>query len=79
VGKSVQARLIGPFTKQDLMDAMPFTNYVVKIELTGEQLYQALENSVSEVESNLESSVVTTSANAEISAKFFNFSIASLI
>jgi 2',3'-cyclic-nucleotide 2'-phosphodiesterase (5'-nucleotidase family) len=41
---------VGPLTKQDLMDAMPFTNYVVKIELTGEQLYQALENSVSEVE-----------------------------
>ncbi|XEC96211.1 5'-nucleotidase C-terminal domain-containing protein [Paenibacillus tarimensis] len=41
---------IGPLTKQDIMDAMPFTNYVVKIEVTGEQLYLALENSVSEIE-----------------------------
>ncbi|QYR22442.1 5'-nucleotidase C-terminal domain-containing protein [Paenibacillus sp. sptzw28] len=41
---------VGPLTKQDIMDAMPFTNYVVKIEITGKQLYQALENSVSGLE-----------------------------
>ncbi|WP_052702818.1 5'-nucleotidase C-terminal domain-containing protein [Paenibacillus beijingensis] len=40
----------GDLTKQDIMDAMPFTNYVVKIEVTGKQLMQALENGVSEIE-----------------------------
>ncbi len=32
------------------MDAMPFTNYVVKIEVSGEALLKALENGVSEIE-----------------------------
>lgn len=41
---------IGELTKQDIMDAMPFTNYVVKIEVTGDKLMQALENGVSEIE-----------------------------
>lgn len=40
----------GPLTKRDIMDAMPFTNYVVKLEITGDQLYQALENGVSQIE-----------------------------
>jgi 2',3'-cyclic-nucleotide 2'-phosphodiesterase/3'-nucleotidase len=33
------------------MDAMPFTNYVVKLEVTGKQIYQALENGISQIES----------------------------
>lgn len=41
----------GPLTKKDIMDALPFTNYVVKLEITGDQLYQALENGVSQIES----------------------------
>jgi 2',3'-cyclic-nucleotide 2'-phosphodiesterase (5'-nucleotidase family) len=41
---------VGPLTKRDIMDALPFTNFVVKLELTGEQIYQALENAVSGVE-----------------------------
>lgn len=32
------------------MDSFPFTNYVVKLEVTGDQLYQALENGVSQTE-----------------------------
>jgi 2',3'-cyclic-nucleotide 2'-phosphodiesterase (5'-nucleotidase family) len=41
----------GPLTKKDIVDAMPFTNYVEKLEITGDQLYQALENGVSQIES----------------------------
>lgn len=41
---------VGKLTKKDIMDALPFTNYVVKIKVTGEQLLQALENAVSELE-----------------------------
>jgi 2',3'-cyclic-nucleotide 2'-phosphodiesterase (5'-nucleotidase family) len=43
---------VGPLTKKDIMDALPFTNYVTKIEVTGNQLYQALENGVSQIEDN---------------------------
>lgn len=41
---------IGPLTKKDIMDALPFTNYVIKLEITGDQLYSALENGVSQIE-----------------------------
>ncbi|TXK76800.1 bifunctional UDP-sugar hydrolase/5'-nucleotidase [Paenibacillus sp. N3.4] len=41
----------GPLTKKDIMDAMPFANYVEKLDITGDQLYQALENGVSLIES----------------------------
>lgn len=41
---------VGKLIKQDIMDAMPFTNYVVKIEVSGEALLKALENGVSEIE-----------------------------
>jgi 2',3'-cyclic-nucleotide 2'-phosphodiesterase (5'-nucleotidase family) len=41
----------GPLTKKDIMDAMPFANYVEKLDITGEQLFQALENGVSQIES----------------------------
>ncbi|MFT9487061.1 MAG: 5'-nucleotidase C-terminal domain-containing protein [Tepidibacillus sp.] len=40
----------GSLTKRDIMDALPFTNFIVKIEVTGEQIQQALENSVSEID-----------------------------
>jgi 2',3'-cyclic-nucleotide 2'-phosphodiesterase/3'-nucleotidase len=40
----------GVLTKKDIMDSFPFTNYVVKLEVTGDQLYQALENGVSQTE-----------------------------
>ncbi|WP_261305148.1 bifunctional metallophosphatase/5'-nucleotidase [Paenibacillus andongensis] len=42
---------VGPLTKRDILDAMPFTNYVEKLDITGDQLYQALENGVSQIES----------------------------
>lgn len=42
---------VGDLTKRDVMDALPFTNYVVKIEVSGHALLEALENSVSQVES----------------------------
>jgi 2',3'-cyclic-nucleotide 2'-phosphodiesterase (5'-nucleotidase family) len=41
----------GPLTKKDIMDAMPFANYVEKLDITGDQLYQGLENGVSQIES----------------------------
>lgn len=41
----------GPLTKKDIMDAMPFANYVEKLDITGDQLYQALENGISLIES----------------------------
>jgi 2',3'-cyclic-nucleotide 2'-phosphodiesterase/3'-nucleotidase len=41
---------VGALTKRDIMDAMPFTNYVLKLDITGDQLYQALENGVSQIE-----------------------------
>ncbi|MDB5085815.1 MAG: cpdB2 [Bacilli bacterium] len=40
----------GTLTKKDIMDSFPFTNFVVKLQVTGDQLYQALENGVSQVE-----------------------------
>ncbi|MBU5441931.1 5'-nucleotidase C-terminal domain-containing protein [Paenibacillus sp. MSJ-34] len=41
----------GPITKRNVMETLPFQNYLVKLELTGEVLRQALENGVSEIES----------------------------
>ncbi|MEQ6376537.1 5'-nucleotidase C-terminal domain-containing protein [Bacillaceae bacterium S4-13-56] len=41
---------VGDLTKRDIMDALPYTNYVVKIEVTGQAIQDALENAVSEVE-----------------------------
>nr|WP_275580788.1 5'-nucleotidase C-terminal domain-containing protein [Aquibacillus albus] len=41
---------VGDLTKRDIMDALPFTNYVVVIEVTGDVVMEALENSVSQIE-----------------------------
>ncbi len=40
----------GPVTFGDCMQILPFGNYLVVLELTGEQIWQALENGVSLVE-----------------------------
>lgn len=40
----------GNLTKKQILTAVPFSNKVVKIELTGEQVWQALENGVSQIE-----------------------------
>ena len=40
----------GQVTKKDIMDTLPFTNFVTKIEVTGDQLYAGLENGVSQIE-----------------------------
>ncbi len=40
----------GPVTFGDCMTILPFGNYLVVLELTGEQIWQALENGVSMVE-----------------------------
>lgn len=42
----------GPVTGRDTLTILPFNNIVVKIELSGQQLLAALENSVSLVEHN---------------------------
>jgi len=39
-------------TRRDMLLEMPFGNVVVKLELTGAQIWDALENGVSQVESN---------------------------
>jgi len=39
-------------TRRDILSEMPFGNVVVKLELTGAQIWDALENGVSQVESN---------------------------
>lgn len=40
----------GPITFGDCMQILPFGNYIVVLELTGEQILKALENGVSQVE-----------------------------
>jgi 2',3'-cyclic-nucleotide 2'-phosphodiesterase (5'-nucleotidase family) len=40
----------GPITKGNIQETFPFTNYVVKIEVTGKQLLAALEHAVSQIE-----------------------------
>jgi 5'-nucleotidase len=42
----------GAVTGRDVLTILPFNNIVVKIELTGQQLLDALENSVSQAEHN---------------------------
>ncbi|SVD42436.1 uncharacterized protein METZ01_LOCUS395290, partial [marine metagenome] len=39
-------------TRKDILTELPFGNVVVKLELTGAQIFDALENGVSEVERN---------------------------
>ena len=39
-------------TRRDILTELPFGNVVVKLELTGAQIWDALENGVSQVESN---------------------------
>ena len=39
-------------TRRDILSELPFGNVVVKLELTGAQIWEALENGVSKVESN---------------------------
>jgi 2',3'-cyclic-nucleotide 2'-phosphodiesterase (5'-nucleotidase family) len=39
-------------TRRDILSELPFGNVVVKLELTGAQIWAALENGVSQVESN---------------------------
>lgn len=40
----------GPIRRRDVLAWLPFGNVVVKVELTGTQIWQALENGVSQVE-----------------------------
>ncbi len=40
----------GPLTKRDVLGLLPFTNVVMKVEVEGERLREALEQSVSRVE-----------------------------
>jgi 2',3'-cyclic-nucleotide 2'-phosphodiesterase (5'-nucleotidase family) len=40
----------GSLTKKDIMSILPFTNYGVKLEVTGQQIKDALENGVSKIE-----------------------------
>ncbi|MGQ9700325.1 MAG: 5'-nucleotidase C-terminal domain-containing protein [Candidatus Bipolaricaulaceae bacterium] len=50
-GGGIRASLpAGPVTFGDCMQILPFGNYIVVLELTGEQIWQALENGVSQVE-----------------------------
>jgi 5'-nucleotidase len=50
-GGGIRASLpAGPVTFGDCMAILPFGNYLVVLELTGEQIWQALENGVSQVE-----------------------------
>ncbi len=50
-GGGIRASLpAGPVTFGDCMQILPFGNYLVVLELTGEQIWQALENGVSQVE-----------------------------
>ncbi|MFM1651408.1 5'-nucleotidase C-terminal domain-containing protein [Brevibacillus sp. B_LB10_24] len=41
----------GQITKRNIMETLPFQNYLVKLEVSGEDLWNALENGVSELES----------------------------
>jgi 5'-nucleotidase/UDP-sugar diphosphatase len=51
-GGGIRASLpAGPVTLGDCLSILPFGNYLVVLELTGEQIWQALENGVSMVES----------------------------
>lgn len=50
-GGGIRASLpAGPVTFGDCMSILPFGNYLVVLEVTGEQIWQALENGVSQVE-----------------------------
>lgn len=50
-GGGIRATLpAGPITFGNCMQVLPFGNYTVVLELTGEQIWQALENGVSQVE-----------------------------
>lgn len=50
-GGGIRASLpAGPVTFGDCMSILPFGNYIVVLEVTGEQIWQALENGVSMVE-----------------------------
>ncbi|HEY8348192.1 MAG TPA: 5'-nucleotidase C-terminal domain-containing protein [Symbiobacteriaceae bacterium] len=40
----------GPLTKKDVIDILPFTNYILLVEVTGAQIEAALEHGVSTVE-----------------------------
>lgn len=43
---------VGPITGRDVLTILPFNNVLVKVELSGKQLFDALENSVSLAEHN---------------------------
>ncbi len=50
-GGGIRATLpAGPITLGQVMEVLPFGNYLVVLELTGEQIWAALENGVSQVE-----------------------------
>ena len=55
-GGGIRAKKIYPpgtkITRRDILSELPFGNVVVKLELTGSQILEALENGVSEVERN---------------------------
>ena len=55
-GGGIRAKKIYPpgtmITRRDILTELPFGNVVVKLELTGAQIMEALENGVSEVEQN---------------------------
>lgn len=48
--RSDQVYPAGPLTKGNIQSILPFTNYGVKLEVTGEQIKTALENGVSKIE-----------------------------
>ena len=43
-------------TRRDILTELPFGNVVVKLELTGAQIFEAIENGVSEIERNSDDS-----------------------
>ncbi len=40
----------GPLSRKDVIDMLPFTNYIVKLEVSGAAVLAALENGVSQIE-----------------------------
>ncbi|MBT9141004.1 MAG: Mannosylglucosyl-3-phosphoglycerate phosphatase [Dehalococcoidia bacterium] len=48
-GGGIRASIdVGPITLEEIFTVLPFDNYVVALELTGEAIWQALENGVSD-------------------------------
>jgi 2',3'-cyclic-nucleotide 2'-phosphodiesterase (5'-nucleotidase family) len=62
----------GDITKKMVQSILPFTNYVVKLEVTGDQIVKALENGVSQIENGAgrfaQVSGITFSFNATLPA-----------